>query len=140
MARVSSAPQNGDGPYSCVNCPAALPDRYVLFPPSPLNIADGRPYNQLLRIVSGSNAVKLTTSEVIGEASAANFEYELSPDLQVKSVTPSDAYWTWKLKFDDKWNGRAGQPTKHAVRVWSNEKGWLTETIQFTGLTKGDVP
>ena len=60
-AEPTSAPQKGHGPYTCLNCPRAQPLHYLLFQPSPLSVAEGRPYNEVFGIAVSPTEIAVST-------------------------------------------------------------------------------
>lgn len=128
----ATAPQEGADSYSCLNCPVGLPLAYMLFLPSPLSIAEGRPYNEVFSVRVSSEALELTT----WEAELARIVYRLTTDLAPVSATPSDGYWTWKPRFDSNWRGRDGHTSTIPVRRWVSGE-WSDHSVALAGTPVG---
>lgn len=134
-SKPSTAPQTGTGPFTCLNCPEGKPLKYLVFTPSPLNVADGRPYNLVHDLNISEEGISLSTYE--GEL--ARIWYRLTPDLIVTSATPSDAYWSWHPDTNQSWSGRVRHPREISVRTW-NAADWTSRAVPFTGLERSVLP
>ncbi len=132
----ATAPHDTDGPFTCLECPAGKPLKYLLLPPSPLNKADGAPYNRLDGVTIGRDIVA-TTYEAEGGAAVV---YTISRDLRVLSAVPSDSYWTWQpaASREVDWRGRAGHPSSIEHRLWTSD-GWTTEVTDVTGVGRSET-
>ena len=126
----ATAPQKGSGPYTCLSCPTGAPLKYFVFPPSPLSVAEGRPYNEVFTIEVTQDSLRLATYET----ELGRIWYQLTRGLDVESATPSDAYWSWKPKSDRSWRGKEGHAHAITVRTWMGGK-WSSKTITIAGLS-----
>lgn len=131
-ALPATAPQKGLGPFTCIKCPTGTPEKYLLFPQSPLNIAVGLPYNQTIQLNASKSAITVGSLEALGDNVAALVLFRLSRDLQPLSATPSDAYWSWKPNVDFSWPGRLGHPATVVVRRWESNL-WTDLTVPVAG-------
>ncbi|HWI18005.1 MAG TPA: hypothetical protein VNT81_09675 [Vicinamibacterales bacterium] len=127
-AEPSTAPHGSDTRYACLDCPQGKPLKYMVFPPSPLNVAEGLPYNQVISLRTDGAGIDVGVLEALGDNVSALMLYHLAHDLQVVSVTPSDAYWTWRSGSAATWKGRTGHPATSAVRSWS-QGAWETAAV-----------
>lgn len=126
-APPAAAPQDGDGEFACIECPAGLPVRYILFPASPLSRLDGLPYNRVETVAVGSD-IRIETYE---SSAGAEMVYQLSRDLDVKSVTPTNSYWVWRPRSGAPWPPEDGQPLEMSVRSW-RENGWFVASVPYS--------
>ncbi|MFA5910718.1 MAG: hypothetical protein WC815_18205 [Vicinamibacterales bacterium] len=126
-APPAAAPQDGDGEFACIECPAGLPVRYVLLPASPLNRLDGLPYNRVDDLSVGAD-IQVETYESLGGAAMV---YQLSRNFDVKSVTPSDTYWTKRPRSGAPWPPQDGEPLEMYVRSWQ-ENRWSVARVPYS--------
>lgn len=125
------SPQTGSR-AECNGCPAGRPLRYFLFPRSEVNRSGGHAYNEVGRILLNGSGFKVITAETPAfDAALADWAlYDLSEDLEPRSVIFSDHYWEDHRRFT------AEGLINHAVescpqrirpitvREWSPEQGW----------------
>jgi hypothetical protein len=124
----ATAPQKGAGPFTCLDCPAGSPREFFLFPPTPLNTAEGLPYDRATTFVGEADA----TDVIVFETPGATVSYRVTSDLSVSSATPSDTYWTWKPQFDSQWRKSFTRPSALSVRAWALGT-WTTRRIPVVG-------
>lgn len=135
QAGPASAPEKGSGEFTCRNCPSGKPLSYLLFEQSPLNVAEGHPYNQTISISSEPDGLSVGVLEALTDNMTAVLVYRLAADLVPQSVIPSDAYWTWRLQGAP-WSGRDGHPRTLSTRSWSQGR-WITREVPVDGLKSG---
>ena len=126
---ASRAPSAESGPYECQNCPTAMPLKYLLLPPSPLNKADAEPYNRVDSVFMKDRLFVQTYEAGIG----AGIVYEVSPDLRVASATPTDTYWTWQPAAANPaaWSAQLHKSQAVVTRLWSDGV-WSLSTLHLS--------
>lgn len=128
-APPASAPPAAASQFTCLECPPGRPLKYVLLPATAYNVAEGLAYNRV-DWLSVDQELRVQTYE--GEQGA--LIYQLSRDLVVKSVTPSDTYWTARPRTALRWPPVPLGPLALEVRTW-DAGTWLTTTLPLGGPT-----
>jgi len=132
-APPSAAPGRGNGPYRCLDCPSANPVKFYLFSPSPLNGAEGLPYNRVNHIESTPASIEVVVLEAQGANTAAAMHYHLTKELEVESAIASDTYWRWKPAADPGWYGETGSPVNIDVRQHQGG-GWSSASLPIASM------
>jgi len=128
----SSSPQTKGTLYECVNGPSGKPELYFLFPPTELNSADGKPYNEILRVLGGSNGVDVRTQEAgrFRVQSLAEAMYAISPSLEVQNVAFDNNFAVQHRRFEQAGllkHSLAACPLLNGpsrIRRWDAASGW----------------
>jgi hypothetical protein len=77
----TTSPQKEGSPFQCLRgCPVARPYRYILLPPSELNIANDAPYNTANHIHARPDGITVQTQEVPGSDAFFDFSLDLQPE------------------------------------------------------------
>ena len=92
-------------------------------------MAEGLPYNRIDALSVGDELMVLTY-----EGEKAAMVYQLSRDLAVKSVAPSDTYWTSRPRTALRWPPDPLGSLAVVVRTWA-AGAWTTTTMSFDGPT-----
>jgi hypothetical protein len=126
-APPASAPQTATSQFTCLDCPAGRPLKYVLLPASPFNAADGLPYNRV-EALSVGDELRLQTYE----AENAAMIYQLTRAMVVKAAVPSDTYWTSRPRHALRWPPEPVGALSLDVRTWEQGR-WTTTTLPYAG-------
>ncbi|MGD0870566.1 MAG: hypothetical protein ABSB88_13495 [Bryobacteraceae bacterium] len=128
----SCSPQTSGTRFECIDGPKGLPDRYFLFPPSELNVAYGRPYNEINFVGMSGGLLTVETDEV---PNGVNAIYTFSKDIEPVDVAFGDDYAVWHRRFEDQ------RLLKHdladcpqllrptPVRRWDAKSGWRSVAV-----------
>ena len=113
---------------SAMIAPAGGALRYLVFPPTDVNMATGLPYNETVGVDASERQIRVTVRE--GDRwSDIVLVYHFSTDFDLLRVTPGDSYWPahrlleLERKLDhtaESCPGRVAPP----VMSWSTEEGW----------------
>ena len=128
-----SSPEDVGSAYECLSCPPKKPLRYLVFPPTHVNQASGRPYNRTAHIESDDRGVRVMLAEgPVG--SDVQWVIELSPDLEPLRALPGDSYWPmhevlYRDGLLDHGEDACVERESKAIRMWTEEGGW--EEIQI---------
>lgn len=126
------SPEDHDGTYACVGCPAGDPILYAVFPRSELNRVTGSGFNRAWVSLSGDR-VTVRTSELdrpdnIGPLT--DIIYTFSNDLRFLEARFSDRYWDRhrQLELEGRMSHtRAQCPDRNGpppIRIWTAGLGW----------------
>jgi len=126
--QAARSPQTPGSLYACLDCPAARPHRYFVFPRSELNAVTGSPANIVRAIRALPDKLEVRTEEV-NETSVQSFGvYELRGDFSLAAASMTDLYWDLHRRLEKEGKLSHGadvcrrhQPMKDLVRVWRGD-------------------
>jgi len=130
------SPQTEPSKSACQGCPPGQPYRYFLFPRSEVNQVLGPSYNQISRILAGSEGVDAMTDELRADPTSGRLTgmdwvlYRFSTEFAPLRVTFSDQYWEDHERLSAE--GRIKHTVEDCperlkpitVRIWSPQAGW----------------
>jgi hypothetical protein len=135
----ATSPQSADPIYTCDSCPPSGPYRYFVFPRSELNTLKGGPFNPVYVVHASETQVELWSNEIEDNVQLI---FQLSKDLEIKSVTVSDGYAEEHRRLS-----RAGQidhplqecpflSKPYALQVWDRQRGWVSTEVPWASGQK----
>ena len=134
-AHAPDAPTRG---FECSSCPAGLPLRYILFPPTELVGAEQLSYNSVYSLEFRNASTLVSTLEF---HPSGTMEYTFNDDLTSATSAASDGFWAGHRRFE--LSGAISHAADHcpekdalSVRIWDSQRGW--NTIRTTPV--GAVP
>ncbi len=133
-APPSCSPQTPGTRFQCTDIPTANPERYFLFPPTEVSVADGMPYNQVRAIVATEGAYSISVQEA-SPGNVATAMYGLSPQMEIEDVSFDDGWGTNHVRFET-----LGLISHHLaecpllkvpwhIRRWTAASGWATVVV-----------
>lgn len=86
------SPEEPGSEFECLDCPPGGPLRYLVFPPTDVNRASGRSYNETVGIDVGASEIRITVME--GPLfSDVVWVYHFTADFELIRATPGDSFW-----------------------------------------------
>jgi DNA-binding winged helix-turn-helix (wHTH) protein len=125
----ATSPQTPGNRYQCLGCPAGVPFRYFLLPRSEVNVAGGRPYNEITVIYRYNGLVLLDSYEAV-EACNVRALYETTTDFVPRNVTYSENYKECHQLLEragaitHSWENCGEQKVPAIAELWDGAHGW----------------
>src|SRR5579864_4327682 len=125
----ATSPQTAGNGYQCLECPAGHPYRYFLFPRSEINVAAGRPYNEIFSVRPYNGRILLYSNEGV-DGHSMRALYEMTADLVPQSVSYCEGYKERHLLLERSkqighaWKDCKEQKAPAIVQSWDSAHGW----------------
>jgi hypothetical protein len=137
-AAPSCSPQTSGTRFECVEIPTVNPERYFVFPPTEVSVADGLPYNAVQTIQTGGleDAIYINIQEA-RRTGIAMAIYSLSPSMEMRDVVFDDGWAAAHRRAETA--GLLHHPLAECpllkapmrIRRWEKASGWTTVEVPF---------
>jgi hypothetical protein len=125
----ATSPQTPEGGYRCLSCPTGIPYRYFLLPRSEVNLAGGRPFNEISQVYRYNGLVLLDSYEGV-EACKVRALYEMTLDFVLENVRYDSSYKECHQLLEKAglithtWDNCREEKAPLVAESWDGGNGW----------------